>query len=183
MEDLKLAVATSQDVPRLVALVQGAYRGDSARQGWTHEADLLDGQRTDAEALHALIADADERILLAFEHEALVGCVQVSRREAGRSYLGLLAVDPLRQAAGIGRRLIDAAERTAAELFGATTIEMTVIRQRADLIAYYQRRGFVLTQESRAFPYGDDRFGLPRVADLDFAVLVKELGRAGRTST
>jgi len=176
LPDGRLAVAQARDVPKLLALVQGAYRGESARHGWTHEADLLDGQRTDADALAAIIADEDNKILLAFEQFAMIGCVQISRSISGCAYLGMLAVDPLRQAGGVGRALIGAAEHVAAESFGATSIEMTVIRRRAELIAYYERRGYRLTGELRAFPYGDTRFGLPRIADLDFAVLVKTLG-------
>jgi len=172
---MRVRPATATDVPALLALVQSAYRGDKARHGWTHEADLLDGQRIDADALASIIADDIHRILLALDQDALVGCVQISRIDQGRAYLGLLAVDPLRQAGGLGRLLISAAERAAAELFGATSIEMTVIRQRAELIGWYQRRGYRVTGESRPFPYGDERFGLPRVADLDFAVLVKTL--------
>lgn len=172
---MNLREATLEDVPELLALVQGAYRGDSARQGWTHEAELLDGQRTDAAALSASIASGDERILLAVAGDALIGCVQITRVGSGRAYLGMLTVDPLRQAAGLGRALIGAAERAAGELFGATAMEMTVVRQRAELIAYYERRGYRLTGDSRPFPYDDERFGLPRVADLEFVVLVKPL--------
>ena len=172
---LKLTTATNHDVPALLALVQGAYRGDSSRRGWTHEADLLDGQRTDAAALDAVIADADHRILLAFDGQAVAGCVQISRVGGERAYLGMLTVDPLRQAGGLGRALIEAAERTAADLFGATCMEMTVVRQRADLIAWYVRRGYSLTGETRPFPYEDMRFGLPRVTDLEFVVLEKML--------
>ncbi len=172
----QLRVATERDVPALQALVQGAYRGESASRGWTHEADLLEGQRIDAEALAAIIADDDNRILLAFDAGTMVGCVQVSRLGPGLGYLGLLAVYPLRQAAGLGRILILAAERIAVELFGATSIEMTVIRKRTELIAFYERGGYRLTGESRPFPYDDLRFGQPRVTGLDFAVLVKPLG-------
>ncbi len=173
--EMKLRGATSQDVPQLLALVQGAYRGDSARRGWTHEADLLDGQRIDAEALSAIMADDDERILVAYDGDALIGCVHISRIAAGRAYLGLLTVDPSRQAGGLGRGLIAAAERAAVAAFGASSMEMTVIRQRKELIAWYERRGYRVTGERRAFPYGDSRFGLPRVDDLDFVVLVKGL--------
>ena len=173
---LRFATATSQDIVDLLVLVHGAYRGDSSRQGWTHEADLLDGQRIDAEGLAAIIADDDHRILLAFDRDTMVGCVEVSQVAPERAYLGMLTVDPQRQTGGLGRVLIGLAERTAADLFGATSIEMTVIRQRADLIAWYLRRGYSLTGETRAFPYDDMRFGLPRVADLEFVVLEKALG-------
>jgi GNAT superfamily N-acetyltransferase len=167
--------ATSDDLPALHAMVERAYRGDAARGGWTHEADLLDGQRTDLAALADTLADPGQRILLAFDRDALTGCVQLTRLDGNRAYLGLLTVDPERQAGGLGARLIAAAEEQAAALFGARTMEMTVIRQRSELIAYYERRGYVLTGEERPFPLDDPRFGLPRTRDLAFVVLLKPL--------
>jgi len=52
---------------------------------------------------------------------------------------------------------------------------MTVVNIRDTLIAWYQRRGYVLTGETRPFPYGDSRFGEPRRDDLSFVVLEKHL--------
>jgi len=52
---------------------------------------------------------------------------------------------------------------------------MTVIRQRPELIAWYERRGYRLTGERRSFPYGDERFGQPNRDDLEFVVLEKTL--------
>lgn len=167
--------ATAADVPALQALVESAYRGESARQGWTHEADLLGGQRTDADALATAIANPEHVILLARDDDTLVGCVEISRAAAGRAYLGLLSVAPDRQGGALGKALIAAAETEGQARFGATHIEMTVIRQRAELIAYYERRGYAPTGETRPFPYGDTRFGEPRVADLIFVVLEKPL--------
>ena len=167
--------ATLADIPALHRLVERAYRGDSARKGWTHEADLLGGQRTDVEALSDMIADPMQRILLAIGADGLVGCVQVSQKNADTAYLGLLSVDPDVQAGGLGKALIDAAERTAQAEFSASTIEMTVITQRSELIAYYERRGYALTGETRPFPHDDERFGLPVTRDLSFVVLAKAL--------
>jgi ribosomal protein S18 acetylase RimI-like enzyme len=169
-----IRIALPIDIPALHRLVESAYRGDSARGGWTHEADLLDGQRIDAATLAALIADPAETILLGFDKDTLVGCVQVSNRDGGLAYLGMLAITPARQAAGLGRMLIDAAERHARTI-GAARIEMTVIRQRAELIAYYERRGYMQTGEERPFPLDDERFGLPRTRELAFVVLAKRL--------
>jgi ribosomal protein S18 acetylase RimI-like enzyme len=87
----------------------------------------------------------------------------------------MLTVRPDRQAAGIGRRLLAAAEKYAAAELGASYLEMTVIGARAELIAWYERRGYARTGERRPFPYGDERFGLPRRPDLDFEVLRKTL--------
>ncbi|TVV70091.1 GNAT family N-acetyltransferase [Sphingomonas solaris] len=175
MSEPTIRSATIADVPALHALVEGAYRGDSARGGWTHEADLLGGQRTDPAALAAILADADHRILLACVGIDPVGCVQIGRGDGTTATLGLLAVAPGRQAGGLGRRLIAAAEAEAATRFGARRMEMTVIVQRDELIAWYERRGYVPTGETRPFPLDDPRFGLPVRRDLAFTVLAKAL--------
>ena len=168
--------AALDDVPALHRLVESAYRGDSAKAGWTHEADLLGGQRTDEAELLDILADAGRVILLAEVEGSLTGCVQVADQGEGLAYLGLLTVDPTRQAGGLGRLLIEAAEAEAVARFSATRMEMTVIRQRAELIAWYERRGYVLTGETRPFPLDDERFGLPQTRDLEFVVMEKALG-------
>lgn len=173
MVDIRCAALA--DLEPLHDLVHRAYRGDAARAGWTHEADLLDGQRTDRDALTAMLAHPAKRVLVAESDRELIGCVEVEDRSGGRAYLGMLSVDPVRQAGGLGRTLIAAAERCAVEEFGAIVIEMTVIRQRSELIAYYERRGYALTGEERPFPAADPRFGLPRRNDLAFVVLAKRL--------
>jgi predicted N-acetyltransferase YhbS len=171
-----IRAATRADIPALHALIESAYRGDSARQGWTHEADLLDGQRTDPASLTEIIDDPDQRILMALDGSDIIGCVQIARKENGKSYLGLLSVDPRRQATGLGKQLIAAAEHAAATYFGAHLIELTAIKQRSELLAYYNRRGYSATGEERPFPFGDERFGLPRTSELVFVVLAKNIG-------
>jgi predicted N-acetyltransferase YhbS len=165
--------ATVGDIEALHALVESAYRGDSARRGWTHEADLLGGQRTDAEALREIIAADNQVILLAKDRNCTTGCVQLSRVGDGLAYLGLLTVDPDLQTGGLGKQLLAESERFVRDHWQTKAIEMTVIRQRMDLIAYYERRGYVRTGELRPFPHGDSRFGLPKSPELEFAVLRK----------
>ena len=167
--------ADAGDIGALHTLIESAYRGDSARRGWTHEADLLDGQRTDADALHEIVAADRQVILLARNGDALAGCVQLHDVGEGLAYLGLLTVDPALQAAGLGRELLARSEQFVRTSWQADTIEMTVIRQRVDLIAYYERRGYRRTGEHRPFPHGDPRFGLPKSKELEFAVLRKAL--------
>ena len=174
-ETLTFAEATVDDLPELHTLVHGAYRGDSARRGWTHEADLLDGQRIDRPSLEAALVDPTQLILLTRQTGVLTGCVQISDRGDGLAYLGMLSVDPARQAGGLGRRLVAAAEVAARDQFGAARMEMTVIVQRTELIAWYQRLGYVRTGETRPFPATDPRFGLPRRDDLAFTVLARSL--------
>lgn len=174
----KIRAATADDVPKLHALIESAYRGASARAGWTHEADLLDGQRSDIAMLSESIVAPDRVILIAVDHSGLIGCCEVAGVAGGGAYLGLLTVAPGRQGDGLGTALLIAAEGQAQSRFAATRIEMTVIRQRTALIAYYARRGYQPTGEVRPFPYGNPRFGVPRRDDLAFVVLEKSLSQS-----
>ena len=167
-------LATGDDIAALHALIESAYRGDSAKAGWTHEADLLGGQRTDAAALADIIASPDQVILLIEENGAPTGCVHVTIKPGGLAYLGLLTVSPRHQAAGLGRRLLNAAEGEALRR-GCDRMEMTVIAQRSELIAWYERRGYAPTGERRPFPLDDPRYGLPTTRDLEFVVVAKPI--------
>jgi ribosomal protein S18 acetylase RimI-like enzyme len=163
------------DAPALSALVNSAYRGESSKAGWTTEADLLGGQRIDVLRIIETIAAPDNVILLEEQDRTLVGCVHLART-AEDCYLGMLTVRPTSQGAGLGRQLLEAGERWAIERWSSRAILMTVIVQRTELIAWYERRGYCRTGERKPFPYGDERFGLPRRADLVFDVLRKQLG-------
>lgn len=171
-----IRTARHTDVPGLHQLIESAYRGDGARRGWTHEADLLGGQRTDAAALQEILSDPHQRMLLVEDDGVILGCVVVAER-AGGAYLGMLTVRPELQGHGLGRTLLDSAENLARDMFDAGEIEMTVIRQREELIAWYERRGYVRTGERRPFPHHDPRFGVANTPELEFAVLAKPLPR------
>lgn len=173
--------ADRSDLDGIHALVNGAYRGEGARLGWTHEADLFYGERTDLGALLKTLADRRQAILVAGEGEP-AGCVQVADAGDGRGYLGMLTVDPERQAGGLGRRLLAAAEEHAAEAFGARRMELTVLKQRPELVGYYERRGYRLTGAEAPFPAGDARFGMPTRRDLSFVTLAKEIGASRSAS-
>lgn len=170
--------ATFGDIAAAHALVESAYRGESAKQGWTHEADLLGGQRTDPEALSAIVADSNQTLLLGEDNGLLIGCVLVAdkgERDGARiAYLGMLTVRPELQAAGVGRQLLAAAEQHARS-FGGSDMEMTVIKSRRELIDWYIRRGYYDTGREEPFPLNDSRFGLPKTRDLVFVVLAKRL--------
>ena len=186
---LALRAARREDAEALSALVNSAYRGDSSRVGWTTEADLLGGQRTDPDALRESIAQGEtmgDRVLLVHEAvqpsgpaggsaaPAIDACVQLERH-GDEAYLGMFTVRPTLQGGGLGRRLLAGAEQDARRRWGVTAVHMTVIAQRAELIAWYERRGYRATGETAPFPYGDARFGEPLRPDLHFVVLRKVL--------
>lgn len=171
---LAFRAARPADVDALVALVQSAYRGDASRAGWTTEADLLDGQRTDPEGVGRTIADPNSRIVLAEQDGKLMACAHIECQPRG-AYFGMFSVNPKSQGGGIGNQLIAECERIARDEWHCASVFMTVIRQRDELIAWYERRGYAKTGERKPFPYGDARFGLPKRDDLEFIVLEKRL--------
>lgn len=182
---LTYRTAVPDDAHRITDLVRVAYRGDESRSGWTTEADLLADERIDVPRVLAKIADPDGIVLLAYGtgdgiedgdgSGALVACCEVIRRGPDRAYFGMFAVWPHLQAAGVGRQVLDEAERLAREDWGVKTMEMTVIGQREELIAWYVRRGYRMTAEQRPFPYDDLVNGAALRDDLYFAVLEKPL--------
>ncbi|MEU4112128.1 GNAT family N-acetyltransferase [Streptomyces sp. NPDC048208] len=166
--------ATGADVDALVALVESAYRGDASRAGWTTEADILDGQRTDPEGVLQVVEAPDSRLLVVERDGRIVACCQLEHRGT-HAYFGMFAVSPTLQGAGLGKAVMAEAERQARTAWGATEMHMTVISVRDDLIGWYERRGYRRTGETTPFPYGDERFGIPRRPDLRFELLVKPL--------
>jgi GNAT superfamily N-acetyltransferase len=163
------------DLPALAAFINAAYRGETARQGWTHEADYLDGQRTDPAMLSADLAAHPGAALLAWREDGeLLACVWLQPAQDALWKLGLLTVRPDRQGRGVGRRVLEAAEAYAAQ-HGAGRLAMAVIGLRGPLIAWYRRHGYQPTGAVEPFPYGDSRFGLPLRDDLEFTVLEKGL--------
>jgi ribosomal protein S18 acetylase RimI-like enzyme len=170
------AIATDADLDAIAALVNSAYRGDASRAGWTTEADYLDGQRTDAERLREQLAATPGAVLLTLRDDdaALLGSVWLEPRDTDVWYLGMFTIRPDLQARGLGRTLLDEAERFV-RARGARRMRITVIQLRGPLIAWYERRGFRATGESVPFPYGDVRNGIPLRDDLQLLVFEKPL--------
>ncbi|MFE3900840.1 GNAT family N-acetyltransferase [Streptomyces sp. NPDC059153] len=166
--------AADADVPALVTLIESAYRGDSSRAGWTTEADILQGQRTDPDGVREVVEAPGSRLLVVERDGVLIACCQLEHR-GDAAYFGMFAVRPELQGAGLGKVIITEAERTVREAWGVTEMHMTVISVREELIAWYERRGYRRTGKLSPFPYGDDRFGIPQRDDLAFELLIKDL--------
>ena len=164
--------ATLEDALELDKLVNSAYRGDSSRQGWTTEADLLDGTRTNAEGIAELITTPGTTLLKYIEAGKILGCVEL-KNENGKLYLGMLTVQPDLQGKGIGKKLLIEAEVEARNQ-NCKSIFMTVISIRKELIDWYLRHGYIMTGERKPFAFTDPRFGQPKMK-LEFIVLEKKI--------
>ncbi len=165
--------AVMADVEHIVALVNSAYRGEVSRAGWTTEADLLDGQRTDVEEIRSLLSAEDSIILLSLQEGEVIGTVHM-RHGLHVAYLGMLVIKPGIQGKGLGKKFLQAAEATAIKMWGVDKMLMYVITLRHELIAFYERRGYHRTGKIKAFP-DDVRFGIPKVAGLEIELLEKVL--------
>jgi ribosomal protein S18 acetylase RimI-like enzyme len=176
--DLTFRTATVADVPAVAALVERAYRGPAAATGWTTETELLTGARTSERGVAELVAEPGSRFVLAEVDGALAGCALVQQADApdAAAYLGMFAVDPSHQRGGVGRAVVAAAERTVRELWAAPAVRLTVISLRAELIEWYERRGFVRTGRHLPFPFHEASGALR--SDFDLVEMEKDLGGA-----
>jgi len=169
MNHVTILPAAETDISALNSLVNSAYRGESSRKGWTTEADLLGGIRTDEDALRTMLQNPAVTILKYEAGNQLLGCVYLEKKEQDL-YLGMLTVSPEAQTNGIGKKLLSVAEQLAVNQ-QCRAITMTVIRQRHELIDWYNRRGYQPTGETQPFP-DDPRFGFPK-QPLEFIVMEK----------
>jgi len=169
---LDILRASVADAKALDSLVNSAYRGESSKQGWTTEADFLDGTRIDEAGLVELIKQPETTVLICKESNALIGCVEL-RKDENKLYLGMLSVKPDTQGKGIGKKLLESAEAHAKQ-HQCSTIYMTVISIRKELIDWYVRHGYELTGERKPFSVPDIRWGIPK-QELEFVVLEKRI--------
>jgi len=159
MSESKVSSAGPNDIKELVGLVNSAYRGEASTKGWTTEAHLLLGPlRTDEKLIEEMMGKPGATFLKCEEDNKISGCVYLEKQ--GRNlYLGMLSVSPKKQAAGIGKKLLYAAEAHAKSL-GCSSITMNVISVRNELIAWYERHGYQKTGTSKPFLV-DEKYGKP----------------------
>jgi ribosomal protein S18 acetylase RimI-like enzyme len=168
---MPVSAATVVDIPELVALINSAYRGETSKKGWTTEADLLSGElRTDDTMLAEIFKDPANILLKYVEGGRITGSVYLKKQEKGL-YLGMLTVSPELQSAGIGKKLMRAAEDFAKENM-LPCIFMNVISVRDELISWYERQGYYKTGERKPLP--DSKYGTP-TRPLEFAIMQKDL--------
>ncbi|WP_291511125.1 GNAT family N-acetyltransferase [Acidithiobacillus sp.] len=170
-------LAGTEDLPSLVALVNGVYRGPAAAaRAWTTEAQIIDGQRCDLEMLQALQQSPAGFFLLLEERETGRICAACHLQDCSEAVAetGMLSVALDRQGKGLGSQLLSRAEAEARARWRSRVMRLWVIDCRAELLAFYARRGYRATDIYRSFPQ-DPRYGVPRLTGLRLMALEKNL--------
>jgi len=167
-----ITTATIEDVTALERLINSAYRGETSKLGWTTEANLLQDKRITIDELSEIINNKENTILKFIDNNAIIGCVLLANK-GNKLYLGMLTVSPKLQNSGIGKKLLQQAEEHALKL-RLPKIVMTVISIREELIAWYNRHGFVDTGIREPFPLNDTDAVISQ-QPLEFIVLEKKV--------
>jgi len=167
-----ISIATPEDIPALMVLINSAYRGETAKLGWTTEAHLIEGLRTDEHGLQETFRLPRATF---FKYTApggnIIGCVNLQQRD-DRLYLGMLTVAPTQQGKGIGKALLRTAE-VHARAHDCQAIFMTVISVRTELIAWYERHGYHLT--GKRIPFTPNARYERAMQELEFVVMEKAI--------
>jgi N-acetylglutamate synthase-like GNAT family acetyltransferase len=166
-----IRLAAVEDISKIVSLVESVYRGDSSTRGWTSEAHLLDGQRTDAAMIQEMLEESGSSIFVVdHDEKSLAACVHL-KKENNFGYIGMVSVNTRLQNQGLGKRLLLFCEGQI-KAWGLHKSKITVIPTRLELIAWYERFGYVKNGVEQPFPT-DPRFGKPKVDGLKFVELEK----------
>lgn len=169
---LELSVACEADAKEIAALVNRAYRPSAQETGWTHEANLIAGERISTEQVLSLFHEQSTILLLRLEQE-IVACVHVQGGQSG-TYIGMLATNPTMQGQGIGKQMLLHAEAYAIEHYNASVLKMSVLSLRPELLAFYERRGYVLTEQVTEYPLSAG-VGQPMVTGIQVLSLEKSV--------
>ncbi|KAH7175879.1 putative N-acetyltransferase, GNAT family [Dactylonectria macrodidyma] len=169
--NLQFRIATPDDAAQIQALVEAAFRAEDSRPDWTADMKLGSSFRIGVETILSQITKPDSAILMATDDGALVGSVEVSKRD-DLARISMLAVDLRHQRGGLGRRVLAHAEDYCQRTWGVHRIGLNALSTREQLISWYMRRGYQKTGETSPFP--KERLGeLELSDDLHFVELEK----------
>ena len=163
------------DAAALTELVNSAYRGEASRDGWTTEADLLDGLRITTPEVATLIKREDAFVLIGVLRDQVIASIACEHLENTAKF-GLIAVKPTLQNKGYGREMIKAAEAITAREWRVAGFYMSVITLRTELIEFYERLGFERSGQFEDFPQ-NPALWQPKVPALALEYLVKLIRR------
>ena len=167
------SIAAHKDASDIAALVNRAYRPVAGTGGWTHETEWVRGSRTSE---HQVIASMNSGSVMLIRRKAdsIIACVQVSF-VGSVACIGMLATDPGLQALGHGKRMLEDAEWYAKQSGTPTTLQLSVIECRTELVAFYERRGYRRTGIASAYPLTGE-FGVPVINEVKVLEMTKATG-------
>ncbi|MFW5432469.1 MAG: GNAT family N-acetyltransferase [Methylophilaceae bacterium] len=163
------------DAESVAKLINDSYRGETSRKGWTTEADILDGLRTTTANVAKIINRSDAFMLIGVLNDEIVAAICCELQVIAfkhTTHFGLIAVKPSLQNKGYGKDLITAAETMTKREWRVAGFHMTVISLRSELIAFYERLGYMRTGELKEFPKNSDLWQ-PKVEGLSLEYLAK----------
>ena len=164
--------ANKSDAEAIAQLVNKAYRPETVAAGWTHESDLVSGNRTSVGQVEEVISKRDSVILVGLKDSEIVACVHIEK-DGSYCHIGMLAVNPMLQGAGAGKQMLAHAEKYANESFGSEKFVIVVVSSRSELIAFYLRRGYRKTGTVQDYPLWAG-VGTPKCSNLKTEVLEKQ---------
>lgn len=160
--DLCIRFASDVDTEALAALINVAFRV---------ELPFIEGDRTSPLGVREYMTKG--KFLLAEDFGGLAGCVYVELR-GDRGYLGLLGVEPRRQGAGLGRKLMDAAEEFLRDS-GCVAVDLRIVSERTSLPAFYRHLGYT---EAGTAPFPHD---VPAKVPCHYILMSKSLAEGPRS--
>ena len=166
-------IATNADVPALVELINSSYRPTGGVAGWTHESDLIGGDRVNGEQLTGLLMNPGSTMLLGLSDREIVACVNVNE-EAGAVFIAMLTVRPNFQNTGFGKEMLQLAEEYADNQYEVSECNLFVIQARTELYEFYLRRGYLSAGITSDYP-ANAGVGIPKVEGLKLELLTKKL--------
>ena len=176
MQDLKFVVCQKDDIQVVVEIINQVYRSEKKSKSWTTEAHLLGGKRVENESFEKLLKEENSKIYLAKFQDKIIGNIQAKLKNDD-IYIGLFAVQPDFQSSGIGKKLLEYAENNSSNIYNkANKFKMLVISIRTDLIEFYKRRGYKVTNSFLEFPKSE-LWNIKTNEELKFVVLEKYISR------
>lgn len=167
---LKYRLAINTDIAQLVKLINAAYRQKNENT-WTTEAEIVMGERISYAQLEQLFKNHNFHLLVAEQNNQVVACIGLTFDESSVE-IGTFAISPNWQNQGLGKLVLDNAEKYAKDIqFDLKTYVMWVLSVRTELIAFYERRGYIQTGVVEDYPLDAD-VGIPQV-DLHLVEMMK----------
>ena len=132
MTTLPVRFGELKDAPAITSLINRAF---------VAEQPYISGERINAQGVRELLSKG--MFLLSEDDGVLVACLFIEKR-GERAHLGLVSVDPQRQAMGMGSHLMAAAESHCRSA-GFQEMELRFIHARAELQRFYESLGYAAT--------------------------------------